>query len=469
MVQLIPLDCLTNFDLPMIKAITLLKSSAAKLLFVLLLLLTLHIPVEVSAQVKGTVVELYYISDNNDATHVVNGQSLPVGSKTYRVYVTLEQGSKIRKIYGDVNHPLIFSSTADFYNNTDRPSATFGYLINKNWFYDNPTLALDSWLSLGLATKTQLGVVKAEDTDGDVLSGANNSGGSAAILGGLLTNYDASAFVPLTTADGLIPSTLSLSQWLDNGMKDLAGDDTTVFGSINTGNEFNSTTAFLQQVSGVGSATASGNVLVAQLTTTGELSFEINLEVEVPTVSGSQIVKYVANAANLQSDEVLAAALKYPAVCGCTDAHYIEYSAAYTCSSSDSCKHLVRLGCKDSAACNFDPDANYDVPQMCCYPGRCNDRDLAVVCPSVSGGLRIGDVYPNPATDKVHVKGQAAEAGPLTVGIYNNYGKLISEKVLDVEAGSFDQTISLDGVGKGLFCIRISSGEVNRTSMILKY
>src|ERR1035437_9615206 len=70
-------------------------------------------------------------------------------------FIDLKPGYKLKKIYGDANHALKISSSANFYNNIDRPSAYFGYLINKSWFPSNPTIALDSWLTLGLATKTQ--------------------------------------------------------------------------------------------------------------------------------------------------------------------------------------------------------------------------------------------------------------------------------------------------------------------------
>jgi len=54
--------------------------------------------------------------------------------------------------------------------------------------------ALDSWLTLGLATKkaakTYFGVLKSLDTDGSVIVGSNNDGGSAVIPGGLLSNSD---------------------------------------------------------------------------------------------------------------------------------------------------------------------------------------------------------------------------------------------------------------------------------------
>ncbi|MBK9800952.1 MAG: hypothetical protein IPP56_14915 [Bacteroidetes bacterium] len=130
------------------------------------------------AQIENVLVETYYISDSLDATDTTDGRYLELGSKTYRIYIDLKAGSKILKIYGDAKHALKIASTANFYNNVNRPNAYFGYLINKAWFSGNPTLALDSWITLGLATKTHTGVLKSEDTDGSVIGGNFNGGGS---------------------------------------------------------------------------------------------------------------------------------------------------------------------------------------------------------------------------------------------------------------------------------------------------
>ena len=49
------------------------------------------------AQIEKIIVENYYISDANDATDTTGGQ-LQAGSKTYRIYIDLKLGSKIKKM-----------------------------------------------------------------------------------------------------------------------------------------------------------------------------------------------------------------------------------------------------------------------------------------------------------------------------------------------------------------------------------
>src|SRR4051812_38004128 len=105
------------------------------------------------AQIEKVIVETYYVSDTLDVTDTIDGaaRALPAGSKTYRIYLDLKPGYKLVKLFGDANHALKITSTANFFNNIDRPTQYFGYLIGKQYFRPNPTLALDSWLTLGQA------------------------------------------------------------------------------------------------------------------------------------------------------------------------------------------------------------------------------------------------------------------------------------------------------------------------------
>ena len=57
------------------------------------------------SQIEKVIVEPYYISDSLDATDTTGGY-LQIGSTTYRIYIDLSPGGKLRKIYGDQNHPI---------------------------------------------------------------------------------------------------------------------------------------------------------------------------------------------------------------------------------------------------------------------------------------------------------------------------------------------------------------------------
>lgn len=421
------------------------------------------------AQIKSVEVETYYISDANDATDTTNGRSLDVGSKTYRVYLELDSGSKIVSIYGDINHALIIRSTEKFYNNTDRPSAYFGYLINKSWFNSNPILALDSWLTLGSGLKTFGSVLKSDDNNGSFIGGSNNNGGSSSIPGGLLVNNDPNAGIPLTTQDGVVLDTAVYGPWFDYGFKDINGDDSTAFGSLIEDSVFYSYNCKLQQSVGVDGVLPNINkVLIGQFTTKGDIRFELNAEVILPDGS---LIKYVANDSVLLSDERISPFLKYPLACGCQDPDYLEYSPAYSCTNNDSCKTLIKFGCMDSLACNFDPEANFSIPTLCCYPGYCNDNDISLVCPEVNNG-RLGnfdfELFPNPAESFLNFKLNDSNNEFTSIAIFDSFGNKLLEEVSGVIVK--EATIKKDVIelNPGLYLARVIKGSRSYSKLFMK-
>lgn len=425
------------------------------------------------AQIKGLSVETYYIADGNDVTDNTGGRSLSLGAKTYRIFVELEPGSKLRKIYGDSLHPLSIWSDSIFYNNVDRPSNEFGYEIQASWFEDNPTLALDSWLTLGLATKTHKGIMKSKDNDGDIIAGINNLGGTASIPGGLLVNNDPQMGLPLTTDDGLVPNTGVFSTWIDVGFKDAFGNDTTIFGVDSIGNEFKCYSCALQQTSGVGGPSQdSTRILVAQLTTTGDLNFEINLTLEQTDINGNIIlVDYVASDDSLRPGEVVSPFLSYPLACGCTDPRYLEYSGSFTCLEEDSCKTLIVFGCMDTLACNFKPEANFNLSSLCCYPGFCNDLDISLVCPSLNlGRFAFSNVlvYPNPSNGPLTVELYSKVKQTATIEVFNAMGALVYSDLISLSEHVTLSDHDISFLQEGIYFVRIVSDKLNESIRIVK-
>ncbi len=439
------------------------------ILFVILL------PINSIAQIENVIVETYYISDAIDATDTTGG-ILTIGSKTYRVFVDLAPGSRLKKIYGDTNHALKFSSTAPFFNNK-MDGQSFAKDFSKTRLQEN-TVALDSWLTLGQATrvaaKTYFGVVKSNDLNGSFIGGVNNDGGSAGISSGLLANADVNAGIPITTADGLDSMSDIPSSWADYGfINNISGVDSSIFGSIKRGVEFISYNAGLQNSGVRGIDPGSNLVLVAQLTTAGEISFELNLEVEELSGGTTRVIKYVANSSTLLSDERLCPFLKFPALCGCTDPHYFEFNPAYSCGSSDSCKNLIVFGCTDTLACNYNSEANYNIPELCCYPGLCNDRDINVVCPQLSAQKTISEsfvLYPNPATEEIIISGNTLMSGEVSIIIYDQYGKAVREERKNVDAGNIYQQLNVSDFSSGIYFLKLETegASISRKFFIYK-
>ncbi|MHC1708750.1 MAG: T9SS type A sorting domain-containing protein [Bacteroidales bacterium] len=414
----------------------------------LLLIGSLH------AQIDNVVVECYYISDTLDATDTTGIHKLPAGSKTYRVFIDLAKGSKLKAIFGNQDHYLNISSSHTFYNNIDRPNAYFGYLINKSWFSANPTLALDSWLTIGMPTKTNLAVLKSMDNDGSFIGGSNNSGGSSEIPGGILVNQDTGAGLPLTTADGMLPFNQTLTQWSNSGFLDINGNDTTIFGASKTGSRFFSHSLSLQQSSGISGYGDENMVLVAQLTTVGEIQFNLNV-ILIDSLS-NEIVFVSENPLN---NERLSGMLTYPQVCGCKDPYYLEYSPEFGCNEPDSCKTLIILGCMDPLACNYNPQANKNVQEICCYPGFCNDRMLDQVCPDLKKNTTIDQrelyIFPNPASDILNLSLSNGKLSNWIVDIYNVHGQLIKH-FNNVINNNEEIIIDVSDLNSGIYWIQLS-------------
>ncbi|HXU26489.1 MAG TPA: T9SS type A sorting domain-containing protein [Bacteroidia bacterium] len=431
----------------------------------------------VKAQIEKVIVETYYVSDSLDATDTIDGsaRSLPIGSKTYRVYIDLKKGYKLAKIFGSAAHALKFTSTDTFFNNIDRPTFYYGYLMKNVYFRPNPTLALDSWLTLGLATTTYNGIIKTQDTGVSIINPnhTNNWGGTAAVTGGLLVNNDPAAGIPITNKDGLWLNTYTYTNgFIDNGFKDATQGniDTTVFGSKNKGSQFISYNCFLQQNPGVmGAIPDSNQILVAQLTTKGTLTFELNV-VLIDSAGNSTI--YVAK--NPNGDTLLNPFLSYPPPCGCRDTRYLEYNPYAACDDSAACKTIKVFGCTDTMACNYDPNANVYLPNFCCYPGYCNDRNVALVCPDLSP-YRLkqnnisADIYPNPVQNSLSLQLVSSIDYPeVTYTIYDAYDRVVVEKYLGFIHGNSLLQTDVTDLPSGLYLFRVSVAGVSSIKKFIK-
>lgn len=438
-----------------------------RLHFTLRLLSVMLFSSAVAAQVEKVFVEVYYVSDKDDATNL-NGSILPEGSKTYRVFVDLLPGYKLRKLYGDKNHPVLFSSTAPVFNHQE-DGVSLAYNLNKNRYFDN-TVALDSWLTIGQTSRSGndvvFGIPKINDINGSFIGGLNNDGGSESIAAGLLKNSNPEAGIPLTIADGMMPNANKPSEWINQGFFDIVtGEDLTIFGSTQTGNSFKSYDAFIQNSGSVGVLQDSNHILIAQITTQGDLSFKLNLEIE--DLSGN-IKKYVSTDSTLLADEILLPALNYPPVCGCQDPNYLEYDVNFSCNDKSKCLNPIIFGCMDPNACNYSSNANFNVDALCCYIGYCNDEDIEVVCPDLPARkievLSIS-VAPNPVRDIVVLQHNMNTNAKNVLEVLDLCGKtLLKELIIKDDF----QEVDCVNLPSGLYILKVSNAEQTVSKKFIK-
>ncbi|MCB0780758.1 MAG: hypothetical protein KDC03_14750, partial [Flavobacteriales bacterium] len=256
---------------------------------------------------EDIIVETYYISDADDATDT-DGGTLPAGSTTYRVFVDMAPGANLETVYGAPAHTLFINSTTGFFNNEDRGETT-GEAIGNNRLGDN-TVAVDSWVSFGGASSARLGVLKTADTDGSIVGGANNDGGSAGIATGLLKNADPNAGIPLTTADGLILGTAA-------GVTLLPGaGDFAMFADANSTTNYSTNSGGWTVLGGAPGVDQAGTnrILIGQFTVLagGQLSFELNMRIND---GQGNFVDFVAN--NPTGNEVVHPGLTFPQALDC--------------------------------------------------------------------------------------------------------------------------------------------------------
>ena len=401
-------------------------------------------------QLEAVILETYYISDSIDATDLTGG-GLEEGSVTCRIFIDLVEGKKKKKVYGDENHPVSISSTEPFFNNADR-GETFGFELNDNKL-DEQSTALDTWITLGMATDDHMGILKSEDPDGSMVGGENNDGGSEEIPGGLLTNHTGEMGVPLTQADGLITADSVPGDFFYFGI-----EDSSIFGDT-ARNTFISSDAAIQSQTGLAGPTSANQILVAQITTKGALSFRLNIEVEDTT---GHTINYIYDRENVLEGETYSKWLTYPFMPGCTDPHYLEYNEEAVIDDG-SCMTPVVLGCMDPAACNYDPEANFNVHEICCYPpDSCDNRDISKVCPGWqasyhSKGNILFDLYPNPVSGFTYLDIADRRIKEVRYRIVDIYGNVISRDQIRLP-GSYQPELNLTGLQTGVYLFQLFSG-----------
>lgn len=211
-----------------------------------------------SLALENIIVEKYYLSDSTDYNDTIKG-ILPKGSITYRIYVDMKPDYHLQAVYGNENHELFIKTSTKFFNNTDC-SANTGFNIDAKKI-NYTTIALDSWITLGAASRLHTGILKSEDNDGSILT-RNTLDHSDGLTDGVLPNFKI--------------FNLDLSFFNND-------EDAAVF-STNNG--------AWAALGGVKGPTVENRVLIAQLTTNGKLSFNLCVQMGKPD-GGS--MKFVSN------------------------------------------------------------------------------------------------------------------------------------------------------------------------------
>lgn len=238
---------------------------------------------------ENIIVEKYYISDANDVSADSTEGILPIGSVTYRIYVDMLPGYKFQAAFGIPGHELRIETTTQFFNNEYKGNIIPNLIPFSN--LKENTVMLDSWLSVGAASEGNFGILKEEDNTSETIIHENS----------FLQNENPEAGIPVNIRDGLIPGIAPRVTvfGIDSNM--------VVFNSKTCGSLFTTTNGSWACLKGAcGPDSLTNKLLIAQLTTDGVLSFELNIQLGKP---GGGIERYVAK--NPVGTEIQLANLTY--------------------------------------------------------------------------------------------------------------------------------------------------------------
>jgi len=212
-----------------------------------------------SLALEKVIVEEYYVSGVGDYTDTV-ADILPTGSRTYRIYIDMKPGYSLQVVYGNQKHELFLKTSTTFFNDQVCYAKT-GFNIDAKKLHTG-VVALDSWITMGAASRIHTGIPLSEDSDGF----------------SFITNRKS-----LSTNDGLTTGVLPKFQ--------IFNLDLTFFTNDSTANYFSVTNGGWAALGGVKGPTPENRVLIAQLTTTGKLTFGLNVQIGTPM---GGVIQFVA-------------------------------------------------------------------------------------------------------------------------------------------------------------------------------
>jgi len=209
------------------------------------------------AQIEDVFVERYHVAS------VAGIKAKPV--VTYRIYIDLEDDHILQTVYGDTKHMLTLATTTFFHNDSVH-GVVFGERLAPKFIVADGR-PLDSWFAFGFCTKEHKAVPLHLDPDGSSLECATRTARKQAKRDGQVING-------LCIRDGMVPAervpeTMQVNLttgYLDNSRGGLIESDNFAWGVLG----------------GVKGATKENMVLIAQLTTDGELHYALNVQVRTP-------------------------------------------------------------------------------------------------------------------------------------------------------------------------------------------
>jgi hypothetical protein len=274
------------------------------------------------------------------ADHNTTGIAELAGMKTYHVFAQMSnEADEISAVFGDISAPLSIASTEAFYQSD--LGANFGWNINASVLAFFPDVNYDSWLTIGV-------------TDSNSSTLANSIGLEAGFAG-----FNSGGDFVVDDAIG--------------------GSVFTLFGDENA------------------AAGEDLKVLIAQLTTAGEISGIVNIQMFID---------------GMQNQSMQAIGLPI----------------------------LMPQGCGDEAACNYDPTFGPETLDDCVYPDSCSDCNGECLDANANSVCDCDEFIgcTNPAADNYDASASADDGSCILGGcIYINAANYNPDATYDDESCVF--------------------------------
>ncbi|HKL39868.1 MAG TPA: hypothetical protein VJ894_04270 [Cryomorphaceae bacterium] len=217
-------------------------------------------------------IETYYIANSDDGQSE-NSRGLKEGMKTVRIWVDMIEGYRLLSVYGAPGHPLIIETSTNFFNDTvygkiEAPDIDPRHL-------GTSSLLLDSYIAISGANRSGIAVLKSDDTDGSVVTPNVTDSDPVLIEREALMNENSEAGIPLRDVDGIMTGTVPALV--------VFGHDFNAFGNSLEQSKVEVDNGAWAVFKGLkGPFPEKNYLLIAQITTDGELSYELNLQLSSP-------------------------------------------------------------------------------------------------------------------------------------------------------------------------------------------
>lgn len=248
--------------------------------FLLPVLLPVCLSQAMAQEIEGLIVEVYHVTPAS-MDRGPTAPPIPAGTVTYRIFLDLPPGHQVQAIYGDKDHPLVLGTTGRFYNEPLFGKET-GDEIRSEQLQEG-AVPLDSWLTVAAATNDHFAVLKRNDPDGSELPGYRMMGRRKDLKDAEGTR------IRLSKSDGLVKADTLLDVVQFN--LDLLPFSFNAAGAgLSNDSLLHTRNGGWAVLGGTAGLPPENHVLIAQLTTDGELYFSLNVQVEAPDGSTARWV-----------------------------------------------------------------------------------------------------------------------------------------------------------------------------------